>query len=239
MPEKSKSKSTSSTTPKNKLEEKINKIEKRLKKEILERKIISDSFGKSIEEQKRFLIMLSEREQTNLAEEQVDLEEKIVKVEKIKDDILGYTLQIITIVIGILALIFTLTFISLSGNDISNYIDNYGKWIIILFVALVFILIIWCILWFKKESGCFKKSKLSDKNNIINSSELKNRKNILIGVLIGAFFGLIASFTSGYYFWSREYPSDQWLFWFCFIVLIIVILYCFGTIYILGKKENK
>jgi len=72
-----------------------------------------------------------------------------------------------------------------------------------------------------------------------NKSEYKESKYLLLGVVIGGLLGYIGSFASGYYFWGREHPEDQWMFWFCTIVFWIVVAFMAYTIHKLHKGENK
>ena len=227
------------TTKITELDAKLEKITNRLKKEIAERELSSEIFGRAIEEQKRYSITVGEKEQRTFNDKNNYLNEEIKKLEKIKEDILGYTLQIITIVIAIFAIIFSISFFTITSSTPSNYFNAYGDWIIILFVTLVGMLLIWCLVWMKKEGVLFKKYDVLKVQNMINKSEYQNRKNLLIGVVIGALFGLMGSLTSGYYFWSmNNHSEDQWKALIGFVGFVIVIAYCLIIIHKLDKKEK-
>lgn len=222
------------------LETKLEKITKRLKKEVAERELSSEIFGRAIEEQKRYSITVGEKEQRDVDDKNKYLQEEIIKLEKIKEDILGYTLQIITIVIAVFAIIFSISFFTITSSTPSDYFKTYGDWVIILFVTLVGILSIWCLVWMKKEGVLFKKYNVLKVQNMMNKSEYQNRKNLLLGVVIGALFGLVGSLTSGYYFWSmNNHPEDQWKALIGFVGFAVVIAYCLMTIRKLDKIETS
>lgn len=222
------------------LEGKLEKITKRLKQEIVEREQSSEIFGRAIEEQKRYAITVGEKEQGIFESKNIYLNEEIKKLEKIKEDILGYTLQIITIVIGMLGLIFSISFFAITGSNPGGNLILYGNWTLILFVTLVVILLIWCLVWMKKEGVLFKKYEVLKLQNMMIKSEYHNRKNLLIGVVIGAFFGLMGSLTSGYYFWSmNNHSEDQWKALIGFVGFGVVITYCLIIIRKLDKMEKS
>lgn len=64
----------------------------------------------------------------------------------------------------------------------------------------------------------------------------KNRMYLLLGIVIGALFGFIGSFVSGYYFWGREHTEDQWMFWFCLVVFTGLVVWSAYMIHKLDKK---
>lgn len=70
--------------------------------------------------------------------------------------------------------------------------------------------------------------------SMVSKEDYKERKFLLIGLLIGVLFGLIGSFISGYYFWGRTHSEDQWIVWFCLIVFVILV-----TIRELDKELGK
>lgn len=73
-----------------------------------------------------------------------EFRDDVKKLEKVKTEILGYTLQSITIVVGILALILSITFFWLNINNLSN--EFYGLFVsIIVFFGVI--LVLWFILW--------------------------------------------------------------------------------------------
>lgn len=75
-----------------------------------------------------------------------DFEFKIKKIEKIKDQILGYTLQIIAIVVAILAVIMSLAFLS------TDFYSCPNQFVWFLSGAIVYFLVIftwWVLMWYK------------------------------------------------------------------------------------------
>ena len=76
-----------------------------------------------------------------------EFREDVKKLEKTKAEITSYTLQLITIIVGIFALILTISYFAVNKS-----IFNDLSWLIILNVIFVFVLITWFILWFVKEN---------------------------------------------------------------------------------------
>jgi len=73
---------------------------------------------------------------------------------------------------------------------------------------------------------------------MVSKSEYKVSKYLLLGVVIGGLLGYIGSFASGYYFWGKEHPESQLMFWFCTVAFWIIVFFIFYTIHKLHKKEE-
>lgn len=144
-----------------------------------------------------------------------EISEKVKELEKTKAEITSYTLQLISIIVAFLAIIFTVIFIGLKPN-----LTNFTNWITFFVASLVFILLAWFIIWL------FKNKNSSNKQMSIASepikSDYKARKYLLLGILLGGLFGFIGSFTWGSYFWAKENSNDEWMFYFGCIVFAIV-----------------
>lgn len=136
MPKNDKSEKTSDEKIK-KIEEEINILKAKLKYEISERQTVDEFFAKSLEQQKRYLLV-SEKE----------LEKDVDKLEDVKSEILGYTFQSVTIVVGMLALILTLTFLWLNIDNLSG--DFFGLFVGIL-VFFGGMLVIWFFVWLRNN----------------------------------------------------------------------------------------
>lgn len=121
----------------NKLEKEIDELKNRLKREISERQIAEEEIVKSLEQQKRFLLTGSE-----------ELKHDVSRVERVKTEILGYTFQSITIVVGLLTLILTLTFFWLNLDKF--YSDFFWIFVaIVIFFGSIFVL--WFIMWIIRD----------------------------------------------------------------------------------------
>lgn len=71
---------------------------------------------------------------------------------------------------------------------------------------------------------------------MVSKSEYEESKYLLLGVLIGGLLGLIGSFISGYYFWGKEHPESQWMFWFCVVVFFILVVF---IMYMINKLHKN
>ena len=87
------------------------------------------------------------------------LTKEVKKLEKIKSEIIAYTLQLITIVVGIFALILTISMVSLNKSVL-----NDAAWVIWLDVIFIFILLTWFIFWLLKEDVLHWKLIKRDEN---------------------------------------------------------------------------
>ena len=74
--------------------------------------------------------------------------EDVKKLEKVKTEILGYTFQSVTIVVGILALVLAVVFLWLNVANLTNAFFGLFVGIIIFFGG---ILVMWFILWIIRD----------------------------------------------------------------------------------------
>lgn len=82
-----------------------------------------------------------------------ELDIKIEKIEKIKSELTSYTLQLITIIVGVFTLIITVTFFGLNREFLNDIYLVNG-----LFLIFVIIILLWFFFWFIKENPLNLKS---------------------------------------------------------------------------------
>ena len=73
---------------------------------------------------------------------------------------------------------------------------------------------------------------------MVSKTEYRDRKYLLIGILLGASFGFLGSFTSGFYFWSRDHPEDTYMFLGYAAVFVLLGSFCYYMIRVLEKKSK-
>lgn len=143
MPKKSTTRNSKNKN-KQKIENEVNQIKEVLKKEISKREIETEELAKSLEEQKRFLL----HSENELEQYYRRIDEEVENISKIKNQMLGYTLQIISIVIGIFAIILSVSFLWFNIEDLCNDF----KWIFVSIIAYFGIIFtIWFIIWIKRD----------------------------------------------------------------------------------------
>ncbi len=73
---------------------------------------------------------------------------------------------------------------------------------------------------------------------MVSKTEYRDRKYLLIGLIIGALFGIIGNFMSGYYFLGLDHQEEQWKFWFSLVIFVVVIVFSYDTIRRIDKKSK-
>ena len=211
---------------------KIKNIETRLNREIKERKRSIVAITTKFEELESRLKNDTE-DDTRL---RTNINNDMKELRKMKSEITSYTLQLITIIIGIFALLVTVIFFIFKKEFLNDLV-----WVIRLDIIFVLVLIAWFIIWFWKEDifhwkrtngGVEQMATISE----LEKSEFRTRKYLLLGVILGGLFGFIGSFVWGSYFWTKGDRADEWMFWFGLIAFIVVGLFVMFMINLLDKK---
>lgn len=118
-------------------------IEKRLDREIKERKEITKAFTTKFEE-----IEANLKEDTGgYTKSKKTIEDEIEELRKMKAEITSYTLQLITIIVGIFALILTISIVALNKSVLNDV-----AWVIWLDIIFILILLSWFVFWLLKEN---------------------------------------------------------------------------------------
>lgn len=117
-------------------------IEERIKNLEFELRLIRDNVDSSSISIKKVRNML-EADSPRAKRFKEDIEE----IQKTKADILAYTLQVVSIIIGILTVILSISFVIIYKDDLKTYFS----WIIVMIAFFLFIFTAWFIVWIKKE----------------------------------------------------------------------------------------
>jgi len=114
-------------------------------------------------EKHRLYLKRSEKELENyylaIAQAKMEISEKVNKLEKTKDELLNYSLQIIAIVVAILAVIMSLTFLSTDYYSHPQQFEWFLRGAIIYFCVIY---TLWVLSgWIPKIIAWYRKSKMS------------------------------------------------------------------------------
>ena len=74
-----------------------------------------------------------------------------------------------------------------------------------------------------------------------NKTESKEKMYLLLGLFLGALFGIIGNFISGYYFYSLDHPEQpEWKLYsiISFIVTFILFVFILGVIRKFDKRSR-
>ena len=123
-------------------EEKLQGLRERLSNLNLEITMLKDNNEKTSTSIKEINEMLEKDSPRN-----AKIKEDIEEIRKTKADVLAYTLQVVSIVVGILAVILSISFVFIYRDDLGNL----SAWLIMMISFFAFIFVFWFIVWMRKE----------------------------------------------------------------------------------------
>lgn len=207
----------------------IKDINQKLEDEIKNRREITEAFSTQFEKIETRI----SKDTDGYKKSKEFIEYRIEELKKMKSEVTSYTLQLVSIIVGIFALILTISYFAFNKSILNNI-----SWLIRINGIFVFVLIIWFIVWlFKEDIFSWKLIKRRD-IEMTNQLDYRDRKYLLLGIIIGGLLGFIGNFVWSSYYWTKEYQTDEWMFWFGLIAFIAVIIFGLYMINLLDKKSR-
>lgn len=185
-------------------------IERKLNQEIKKREAITDSIIKDISKLNRKLL-------SDVGEYKIWRQKRmdeIGQLEKVKAELLSYTLRIVTMIVGLLGVILTITYLTLNVQPEGNFL-----WFCVsIILFFIFIFILWFVLWIKNE----EIFKFIDTDHEIEIPDKKTKKImpmlnwlIVVGILVISFFNFVII--------GKIFSIESYIYWDYFIHALAVV----------------
>lgn len=131
----------------------IEELNKKLDDETKERKRLEIITNRLWEDVNNLGTNLQEEFEKNITKRQSNFDIELKEIKKIRDNIFSYTLQIIAIVVAIMAIVLTLTFLSFN-DEIFVWIPGAAIIYFCVIITLIFLVVVWM-----NKDKIFKKKR--------------------------------------------------------------------------------